>query len=366
MRHSEEREEAELALLSGNEDSTSNTDIDDLDFEDLEANRKEESSTTIAEPVEYQTPTTVKFIWVTCYFGFSMALTIYNKLVLGSFRAPWLLTCLHTSFSALGTLILLQMGYFKLSTLGRREHLILVLFSILFTTNIAMSNLSLSLVSLAFFQIIRNMVPLFTVLIYRVWFSRTYATGTYLSLIPIVVGAGMCTAGDYHFTLLGLLVSISGVILAAVKTVTTNRIMTGSLAMPSMELLFRMAPLAAVQSLFFAAVSGEIPVFLHAMSERNADGALSRTLITVVFIVGNGLLAFVLNIASFQTNKIAGALTITVAGNLKQAITLALGILVFADFTINVLNGLGIFLVLAGCACFSKVELDSKRRAATK
>lgn len=38
---------------------------------------------------------------------------------------------------------MLQMGYFKLSTLGRREHLILVLFSVLFTTNIAMSNLSL-------------------------------------------------------------------------------------------------------------------------------------------------------------------------------------------------------------------------------
>lgn len=142
--------------------------------------------------------------------------------------------------------------------------------------------------------------------------------------------------------------------------------MTGSLSMPSMELLFRMAPLAAVQSLFFAIISGEIPIFLHAMSERNTDGSLVRTLVTVAFIVGNGLLAFVLNIASFQTNKIAGALTITVAGNLKQAITLALGIIVFADFTINVLNGLGIFLVLAGCACFSKVELDSKRRAAAK
>jgi hypothetical protein len=137
---------------------------------------------------------------------------------------------------------MLKMGYFKLSKLGRKEHMILVAFSFLFTMNIAMSNLSLyvplqgynpsiisssivltagsfnrSLVSLAFFQIIRNTVPLFTVLIYRLWFSRTYATGTYLSLIPIVAGAGMCTAGDYHYSLLGLIVTISGVVLAAVK-----------------------------------------------------------------------------------------------------------------------------------------------------
>lgn len=74
-----------------------------------------------------------------------------------------------------------------------------------------------SLVSLAFFQIIRNTVPLFTVLIYRIWFSRSYATATYLSLIPIVAGAGMCTAGDYHYTVIGLAVTIGGVILAAVK-----------------------------------------------------------------------------------------------------------------------------------------------------
>ena len=141
--------------------------------------------------------------------------------------------------------------------------------------------------------------------------------------------------------------------------------MTGSLKLPSMELLFRMAPLAAVQSFFFAIVAGELPVLSQAMSERTADGSVLRTICTVAFILGNGLLALVLNIASFQTNKIAGALTITVAGNLKQAITLALGIIVFGDFAMNWLNGMGIFLVLAGCAFFSKVELDSKKRAAS-
>lgn len=141
--------------------------------------------------------------------------------------------------------------------------------------------------------------------------------------------------------------------------------MTGSLALPSMELLFRMAPLAAVQSLIFGIVAGELPILSQAMSERTADGSILRTMCIVAFILGNGLPALVLNIASFQTNKIAGALTITVAGNLKQAITLALGIIVFGDFAINLLNGMGIFLVLVGCAFFSKVELDSKKRAAS-
>jgi hypothetical protein len=81
VRKSEEQEEAELALLSSEDDSASITDLDDL-----EANRKDEPIINQNTEIEYQTPTTVKFIWLTCYFGFSMALTIYNKLVLGSVR----------------------------------------------------------------------------------------------------------------------------------------------------------------------------------------------------------------------------------------------------------------------------------------
>ncbi|KAJ5595667.1 hypothetical protein N7450_002125 [Penicillium hetheringtonii] len=364
MHRKSEDQESELALLS-NDDTSSITDPE-IDDQDLEANRKDVQPAEKSAAPEYQTPNTVKFLWLTAYFGFSMGITIYNKFILGSFKAPWLLTCLHTTFSSIGTFIMMKRGYFQLSELGRKEHFILVAFSVLFTSNIAMSNLSLSLVSLAFFQIIRNTVPLFTVLIYRIWFSRSYATATYLSLIPIVAGAGMCTAGDYHYTVIGLAVTIGGVILAAVKTVTTNRLMTGSLALPSMELLFRMSPLAAVQSLVFGIIAGEVPIFYDAMVDRTQNGSLFPTLMTTALIVGNGLLAFLLNVASFNTNKIAGALTITVCGNLKQAITLALGIVLFGDFSINVLNGLGIFLTLAGCAYFSKSELDSKRRAASK
>jgi hypothetical protein len=75
---SNEEEEAELALLS-HEDSLSTTGSDDL-----EANQKDENTTATTLEPEYQTPTTVKFIWLGAYFLFSMLLTMYNKLILGS------------------------------------------------------------------------------------------------------------------------------------------------------------------------------------------------------------------------------------------------------------------------------------------
>lgn len=138
------------------------------------------------------------------------------------FHFPWLLTCLHASFASMGTYAMLQLGYFKLSRLGRRENLALVAFSALFTANIAVSNLSLAMVSVPFYQTMRMLCPIFTILIYRTWYGRTYSYMTYLSLVPLIIGAAMTTAGEMTFTDAGFLLTILGVILAAVKVCHLN------------------------------------------------------------------------------------------------------------------------------------------------
>lgn len=117
----------------------------------------------------------------------------------------------------MGTLAMLQLGYFKLSRLGRRENLALVAFSALFTANIAVSNLSLAMVSVPFYQTMRMLCPLFTILIYRTWYGRTYSKMTYMSLLPLIIGAAMTTAGEMSFTDTGFILTVLGVVLAAVK-----------------------------------------------------------------------------------------------------------------------------------------------------
>jgi hypothetical protein len=67
-----------------------------------------------------------------------------------------------------------------------------------------------------------------------------------------------------------------------------------------------------------------------------------------------------LNIVSFQTNKVAGALTISVCGNVKQALTILLGIVLF-HVQVGALNAFGMLVTLAGAAWYSKVELDNKK-----
>ncbi|KAL2684791.1 hypothetical protein Neosp_005880 [[Neocosmospora] mangrovei] len=335
---------------------------------------------------EYSIPSTVKFAWLGTYFFFSLLLTLYNKLVLGmfddvrarvlsaravirnsvrydandapaiQFHFPWLLTFLHASFASAGTYVMMQLGYFKLSRLGRRENLALVAFSALFTANIAVSNLSLAMVSVPFYQTMRMLCPIFTILIYRVYYGRTYSSMTYLSLLPLIIGAAMTTLGEMSFTDAGFLLTILGVVLAALKTVVTNRFMTGSLALPPIEFLLRMSPLAALQALACATATGEVSGFHKLIT--SGDVSLPPAFAS---LFGNGFLALLLNISSFNTNKLAGALTMTVCGNLKQCLTVALGIVIF-DVTIDLLNGAGMAVTMLGAAIYSKAELDNKNR----
>ena len=204
-----------------------------------------------------------------------------------------------------------------------------------------------------FHQILRSMCPVVAVLIYRFYYARSYSTATYLSLIPLILGVGLATYGDYYFTPLGFLITSFGVVLASVKTIASNRLMTGTLALPALEILLRMSPLAALQSLLYSISTGEMEdflVYVHAGHLTPSD---------IIALVGNGILAFLLSVASLHTNKLAGALTMTVCANLKQCLTVALGIAIFHT-RVGLLNGCGMLITLIGAGIYSKVELDSK------
>lgn len=179
-------------------------------------------------------------------------------------------------------------------------------------------------------------------------------------MIPLISGVSLATFGDYYFTPAGFALTFTGVVLAAIKSISSNRMMTGTLHLSALEILYRMSPLAAVQSLVCAGVIGEVG---DARREFFASG---RLLITgkgngfVMMLVLNALMAFMLNGISFYTNKIAGALTISVCANLKQILTILLGIVLF-HVHVTPVHGLGMVVALVGAAWYSKAELDAKR-----
>jgi hypothetical protein len=85
------------------------------------------------------------YMWLASYFFFNLTLTLYNKAVLQTlkFGFPWTLTGIHAFFGTLGAWLLAQTGVFTPAKLSSREYYVMILFSVLYTINIAISNVSL-------------------------------------------------------------------------------------------------------------------------------------------------------------------------------------------------------------------------------
>ncbi|MCJ1284963.1 UAA transporter [Xylographa opegraphella] len=290
------------------------------------------------------------------YFIFNLGLTLFNKMAMNKFPYPYLMTAYHALASFVGTSVLKSRGTFTTTHVGG-SRVMLYGFSFLYTINIAISNASLAMVTVPYHQVVRATTPVFTILIYRGFFQGTYPNTVYWSLVPVVIGVGLATYGDYYASTAGLLLTILGAFLAALKTVATNRLQTAGLHFSALELLYRMSFLAVPQALAMSWLAGEmnlskIPWFVS--KTMAVDEMMVSTFPSgqVGCFILNGMMAFGLNVVSFTTNKKVGALTMTVAANVKQIMTIVLSQL-FWHLDIGVVNATGIALTLTGGAFYA-------------
>jgi hypothetical protein len=275
------------------------------------------------------------------------------------FEFPWLLTATHALASTVGCMILIYwlriITPVKLSSC--RDHLVLIGFSLLYTVNIAISNVSLNLVSLPFHQIVRSTNPAFTVVLEWIVMSKRHSVMTCLTVVPVVAGVALATYGEYEMkTFLEVLYTILGVFLSALKGVATNMLLIGHLQLHPADLLWRMSGLAFVQCVIIAYMNGELTryvAYAHKLAEQKSSMALASSeggggfafaAITLhgmyLAVFSNAAMAFALNIASFVANKKTGALSMTVAGNVKQVLSIILSVWIF-DYVITAYNALG-------------------------
>ncbi|KAF5384186.1 hypothetical protein D9615_003258 [Tricholomella constricta] len=340
--------------------------------------------------------------YLALYFTLNLSLTLYNKSLLINFPFPYTLSALHALCGSIGTFILVRTGSSPVPRLNAHETLILLAFSGLYTVNIIVSNVSLGLVTVPFHQVVRASTPLFTILFSALILGTRSSRTKLLALLPVVAGVGFATYGDYYFTPWGFFLTLLGTVLASLKTIFTNFLQTPSppppphmqkrdpaAASPSvsrttrllppltpLHLLHLLSPLAFVQTTLLAHFSGELdrvqayataaagarysPIsgFARGLGQQQPPSGLSNTQLALLVI--NGVMAFALNVVSFSANRKVGALSMTVAANVKQVLTVLCAVVLFS-LTITPMNAVGIVLTLVGGAVYAAVELKERR-----
>lgn len=296
-------------------------------------------------------------IWIFLYFLANLSLTIHNKWVLNrvNFNFPWTLTAIHISVSGLGSYLVCKVSGMQSPSLDTWAWIKLLSFSILYSINIAMSNVSMSYVSLSFHQIVRSSVPAVILMLEYLMLGKVHSLGRKASLVPLICGVALSTVGEFgdiYFTYLGLALTLFGVVLAALKGVVTNMLMVGPLSLHPLEVISTMALPATIQCLIYGALFGEfsgIKRFVVGLQEETSAGlTLDDPLVSLLGKLAlNGFLAFLLNWVSFTANQKTSALTMTVIANVKQIASIALALYIF-NTPVNLIRATGIVLTLIG------------------
>ncbi|KAG6855816.1 hypothetical protein H0H87_010576 [Tephrocybe sp. NHM501043] len=365
--------------------------------------------------------------YLALYFTLNLSLTLYNKLLLISFPFPYTLSALHALCGSIGSLVLARIGSTPVPKLNSQETLVLLAFSALYTVNIIVSNVSLGLVTVPFHQVVRAATPLFTILFSALILGTRSSRMKLVALLPVVLGVGFATYGDYYFTPWGCILTLLGTVLASLKTIYTNFLQVSAppphthlrpsdpipaFPIPTslrnatlppltpLHLLYLLSPLAFLQSTLLAQYTGELervqeyllhpPQIQSNIFARTLPSSGPRASLQLFILLINGFLAFGLNVVSFSANRKIGALSMTVAGehslppsprspilpeqvtdsfiiappaNVKQVLTILCAVALF-NLTITPMNAIGIVLTLFGGAAYASVELREKREKA--
>ena len=88
-------------------------------------------------------------------------------------------------------------------------------------------------------------------------------------------------------------------------------------------------------AIFWTCINGELTAFQDFAYNSGEFGTRS-----LIILMSNGAIAFGLNVVSFSANKQVGALTMTVAANIKQIMTVMLAI-AFWHLNVGLSNAFG-------------------------
>ncbi|TYH42520.1 hypothetical protein E1A91_D11G069000v1 [Gossypium mustelinum] len=299
---------------------------------------------------------TLFFILV--WYTFSTFLTLYNKTLLGDelgkFPAPLLMNTIHFAFQALlsNAIRWYWSHRFQPSVpMSYRDYFYRVVPTALSTAlDVNLSNVSLVFISVTFATMCKSAAPIF-LLLFAFAFRLESPSFKLLGIIVVIsVGILLTVARDTEFEFWGFIFVMLAAVMSGFRWCMTQILLQKEVYGLKNPLTFMsyVTPVMAV-------VTALLSLFLdpwHEFGQNNyfnSSWHLARTCLLLLF---GGTLAFFMVLTEYILVSVTSAVTVTIAGVVKEAVTILVAVFYFHD-EFTWLKGAGLLTIMFGVSLFN-------------
>ncbi|PON96502.1 Sugar phosphate transporter domain containing protein [Trema orientale] len=299
---------------------------------------------------------TLFFILV--WYTFSLFLTLYNKSLLGNdlgkFPAPLLMNTVHFAMQAILSKSITWYWSHRFQpsfAMSWRDYFLRVVPTALGTAmDINLSNASLVSISVTFATMCKSAAPIFLLLF--AFAFRLESPSVKLSGIILVICAGilLTVAKETEFELGGFILVMLAAVMSGFRWCMTQILLqkeTYGLKNP-LTLMSYVTPVMAVAT---ALLSFMLDPWHEFRKNNYFNNPWHVTRSCLLMLLG-GTLAFFMVLTEYILISVTSAVTVTIAGVVKEAVTILVAVIYFHD-EFTWLKGAGLFTIMIGVSLFN-------------
>ncbi|KAJ8460799.1 hypothetical protein OPV22_033725 [Ensete ventricosum] len=297
--------------------------------------------------------------YILVWYTFSTCLTVYNKTLLGDhlgkFPAPLLMNTVHFSMQAIlsNAIVYIQsrISESNRNTMSWKDYFIRVIPTAIATAlDVNLSNESLVFISVTFATMCKSASPIF-LLVFAFVFRLETPSFKLLGIILIIsAGVLLTVAKETEFEFWGFLFVMLSAVMSGFRWCMTQ-ILLQKEAYGLKNPIALMSYVTPVMALMTAVLSLLLDPW-QKFKGNNYFNSSKHIMQSCLLMLLGGALAFFMVLTEYILVSATSAVTVTVAGIVKEALTIMVAVFYFHD-QFTWLKGLGLFTIMVGVGLFN-------------
>ncbi|CAN6475540.1 unnamed protein product [Victoria cruziana] len=296
------------------------------------------------------------YLYLLIYILLSSGVILYNKWVLSpkyfNFPFPITLTMIHMAFSG-GIAFILVRVLKVVSPVNMTFEIYatcVIPISAFFASSLWFGNTAYLHISVAFIQMLKALMPVATFLMAVICGTDKLRCDVFWNMVLVSVGVVISSYGEIHFNVVGTVYQVTGIFAEALRLVLTQVLLQK-----------KGLTLNPITSLYYIAPCSFMFLFVPWYFLEKPGMEVSQIQFNFWIFFSNAICALALNFSIFLVIGRTGAVTIRVAGVLKDWILIALSTIIFPESTITGLNIIGYAIALSGVVMYNYLKVKDVR-----